>query len=406
MAEYYVNKSGNDGNSGVDHANAWASIQHAIDTISSSDTIWVGSGVYEENLTYPGSNKTFDVKADGYVTLDGTSIGGNLVNSGSSQYWYPSFYNFVIKGYSYIGPAYQGVIPRYYYCDIENCGISFNNKYAGVTHDYQYCILKDVTITLNYYASGIFSLKHCTCRNITWTYAQGGPRHTTFTLALESDDFDSHIYIYQSVNDYAVLSSLDYCNVRDKITYKGTEYANLATFQAAYPTLASHSINQVPDFNDDLTLRWSSPNIGNGEAGTDIGAKGPATYYTSTDDLFDGALLSNISRDENGDFKLDVGQTSGTITSAVLDFGGDVTLNEFRWLSDETYPADVVDYDKTDTAPNRRNFEYRIQTNAQGSFGQSDPTPSWQIAERDDDLSLTCQYFQVRFTLRNDGVAA
>ncbi len=52
MAEYYVNKSGNDGNSGADHANAWASIQHAIDTISSDDTIWVGSGVYEENLTY------------------------------------------------------------------------------------------------------------------------------------------------------------------------------------------------------------------------------------------------------------------------------------------------------------------------------------------------------------------
>ena len=78
MAEYYVNKSGDDTNSGASHDEAFATINYAVGTAANGDTIYVGSGVYEENISIgSGFNKTLYLMADGYAVMDGASIGGN-----------------------------------------------------------------------------------------------------------------------------------------------------------------------------------------------------------------------------------------------------------------------------------------------------------------------------------------
>ncbi len=46
--DYYVRRSGNDGNAGTSAGTAWRTIQHALDTMAAGDTTWVGAGNYNE----------------------------------------------------------------------------------------------------------------------------------------------------------------------------------------------------------------------------------------------------------------------------------------------------------------------------------------------------------------------
>ena len=69
MTTYYVNKSGNDSNSGLDENNAKLTIGGGVVAASSGDTIKVQSGVYYETVGASGKSLVF--QADGYVVIDG-----------------------------------------------------------------------------------------------------------------------------------------------------------------------------------------------------------------------------------------------------------------------------------------------------------------------------------------------
>lgn len=60
MATYYVRKSGNDGNDGLTPATAWLTVSKALGTtgISSGDTVYVGAGVYREDVTVTMTSAT------------------------------------------------------------------------------------------------------------------------------------------------------------------------------------------------------------------------------------------------------------------------------------------------------------------------------------------------------------
>ena len=47
MTNYYVRLSGSDAADGLSAANAWATLVHAMDTISAGDTVYIGAGVHE-----------------------------------------------------------------------------------------------------------------------------------------------------------------------------------------------------------------------------------------------------------------------------------------------------------------------------------------------------------------------
>ncbi len=60
MATYYVSvQRGNDGNGGTSQASPWLTIAHALATVAAGDTVYVGSGVYREQLTVSTAGTVF-----------------------------------------------------------------------------------------------------------------------------------------------------------------------------------------------------------------------------------------------------------------------------------------------------------------------------------------------------------
>lgn len=67
---YYVDDSGSDGNGGTGWGDAWLTIQHAVDTVASGDTIMVGAGTYAGAIV------------DRQVAIVGAAGGGSIITSG------------------------------------------------------------------------------------------------------------------------------------------------------------------------------------------------------------------------------------------------------------------------------------------------------------------------------------
>jgi len=419
MANKYVNKSGDNGNGGTSHSDAYETISYGISQMSNGDTLYVGSGVYEENLSFSSSG-TYNIYGDGYVVLDGSSVGGTCINVAHHVDATVKLYDLTIVNYT--NGAWAGHRNEIHFkrCIVKDCsgyGLRVTNYQSSGYTLSEDCVWDNAHIDcLREYLPGNVYIKTSTFINNTSAngaiYAYGLRSGQSGKLYISSCHIDDTLKLNGNVygGGYVELGSLDYCNVRDSIEYQGSVYNNLSEFQAAYEALAGHSFNKDPDFNDNYTLRWSSPNIGNGESSVDIGGLESASYYNGSSNLFEDAILSNISRNASGDFEVS-GASVGTITSSVLDFGSDVEIGIVRLNAIEYYPDDVVDYDNGDTEPNRRNYEYRYATDASGAFTQSAGSPSWNIAEfgdhlKDDKSVPACRYIQFRITIRTNGVAA
>ena len=85
MATYYVNKSGNNGNAGTSVGAAKLTIQAAMTLTSTGDTVVVGSGLYNESVTWVSGTRT--MLADGNVVMDGTGLAVNpaIYTTGSAS---------------------------------------------------------------------------------------------------------------------------------------------------------------------------------------------------------------------------------------------------------------------------------------------------------------------------------
>ena len=76
---YYVATNGNDGNSGKSTSSPWRTIQHAANTASAGDTVYVMGGTYKEKITITRSGSsgnyiTFAVYPGQTATIDGTGL--------------------------------------------------------------------------------------------------------------------------------------------------------------------------------------------------------------------------------------------------------------------------------------------------------------------------------------------
>ena len=80
MTTYYVRASmGNDGNTGLSPAQAWLTIDKAANTVAAGDTVYIGSGLYREQVTMDtagasGNPIKFIGDIDGVQTGDGGAV--------------------------------------------------------------------------------------------------------------------------------------------------------------------------------------------------------------------------------------------------------------------------------------------------------------------------------------------
>ena len=103
---YYVRVTGNDGNSGTSPAQAWATIDQAANTMVAGDVVYVGAGVYTEEVTpsndgTPASPIQFIADTDGSMTGDVGTVEitrptGNVLNVDRDDYI--EFHRFKISG--------------------------------------------------------------------------------------------------------------------------------------------------------------------------------------------------------------------------------------------------------------------------------------------------------------------
>lgn len=74
MTTYYVRKSGSDGNAGTSSGTAWLTIDHAANNVSAGDIVWIGAGVYREEVTIDTSG-TSGSEIEWRADIDGTQTG-------------------------------------------------------------------------------------------------------------------------------------------------------------------------------------------------------------------------------------------------------------------------------------------------------------------------------------------
>jgi len=75
VATYYVRKSGNDGNGGESAGDAWLTIDKAANEVAAGDTVYIGAGLYREQVTMDtsgtsGNQISFIGDIDGVQTGD------------------------------------------------------------------------------------------------------------------------------------------------------------------------------------------------------------------------------------------------------------------------------------------------------------------------------------------------
>jgi hypothetical protein len=105
---YYVRKSGSDANDGASPATAWLTVDKAANTLVAGDWVYVGAGVYDEQVTPANSGTASDpirfvADTDGSQTGDAGSV--EITDSGGTQEVilveaknYIEFFGFKISG--------------------------------------------------------------------------------------------------------------------------------------------------------------------------------------------------------------------------------------------------------------------------------------------------------------------
>lgn len=151
---WYVKSGGNDALSGLDWANAWATITTAAATSGPGDTVMVEAGTYVEDVditrggssnllvTYEangtvlvqGSAYPFHLDRVGSVILDGFTIEATAGNAAVYLTWAPTnvIRNCTIDGSTYGVRPYQSPWTHIYQCDISGSsyGVYVANQYA------------------------------------------------------------------------------------------------------------------------------------------------------------------------------------------------------------------------------------------------------------------------------------
>lgn len=433
MADLFVCKDGNDGNSGASYAAADAklTIQAAIDASATGDVIHVGPGVYNESLLVSRSGGlSIEIYADGYVILDGenTLANGVEVQSPDHSGNYLTIYDFIVKSFTNFGFGVQfspghhaNVIPKrciaydctYGYmmgagtdcglvptdCQAYDCQIGFYHAAAagGRQMILGFCVAAFCTTGFQKDSTGYMDVRHCISA------------------------YNTHLAIVSNVSNLGFFDYNDmwFDGVADA-TWLGVTYTDLATWQAAVTPFEVHSISEDPVFCDPekrifqlhvtsgLFTKLREGGVGSSAGpvpGVLVGAI--SVSKNDLDGYWADKILSGTVVNGQDNVELDAGPTEGYVRTPVIDLGRNRKVRRINIktnLNNMRYPTDVPDFDPADVEPKRMTYRYRISAVA---FVDSDVSPFWVEIEPSAfgfDINTGARYIQVEVTLRNDGV--
>ncbi|REE01101.1 hypothetical protein [Marinoscillum furvescens] len=265
---YFVAPWGDDGTGTGTAANPWQTIATAIASTSSTATIVIYTGVYQETGLSAG---TRNIIGDGSVMLLGAGSGIGLTIGGSNNY----VKNIIFKNY--------------------DTGLRITNS-ANSTYA-EDCVFVNAGLLNQYtFTGGAFGyIRGCILINSVYTAGQATARRdTTFDSIIINSPISgngTHRGCYIDENSHLTMTvagdPATNSNIRGSITIDGTSYTDLAAANAANPTYFSGCVDLDPKFNNaeggDFSLAADSPHIGAGNAGNNIGGTtfGQSYFYGS-----------------------------------------------------------------------------------------------------------------------------
>ncbi len=393
--DVYVSKNGNDNTGDGSATNPFASIQKGVDALSTGQKLIVGTGKYEEAVS--NGHPTNEIIGDGLVIWDGNSLVGQItgIDKGIIR-------NLRIKNFYLVQASFQD-------CFIDN--ITSTILQGTVKGN----ILKSCTFAQNTNVGTQF--RNCTFISCAWT---GKWR----AQSVQNCHFDENTAPEHDLN---YLLSSDFNNYEmDKVNNM-----SLSDFQLANPNLEQNSITENPIFGDDTidnyTLQNDSVNLGAGIDGDDIGAWGRADSFDGLSDQFlpaNGAILTDVDVDGNGNFTITAPSTTGIIESAGIDLGKKYTLDIFDFFGDYDLDAgEVPDLDNVAQDPNHLTYQmkyadtegdletatwYQMVWGYPPQIGQDSQSNTVGNGDPDFDIStatpVEAQWVKILITLRNDGI--
>ena len=157
--DYFVRKTGSDGNAGTSAGTAWLTVDYATDNVAAGDTIYVGAGTYVEDV-YPAISGTVGNPIKYIADTDGAQTGdaGDVILSSPAGLRalyifsrdYIEVYNFKISGGSsqvvYWRDSVGGVL--------ENCEVYNGGVYGVYLNTNAELVARDCNIHDNGSASG------------------------------------------------------------------------------------------------------------------------------------------------------------------------------------------------------------------------------------------------------------
>jgi hypothetical protein len=127
-ATYFVSTTGSDGNNGMSLANAWRTIQHAVNTMPSGESVQVESGTYAEHVTIVRDGVTVqaDPNATSAPVVQGFTITADNVTVDGFEITFQN--NSTPGGYGvYLHGASNAVVENNYIHDLCHDGVRFDS---------------------------------------------------------------------------------------------------------------------------------------------------------------------------------------------------------------------------------------------------------------------------------------
>ena len=451
---FYVSAiGGNDSNAGTTDA-PFKTISAGVTAAEAagsgySQTVVVGTGIYNEKITAANTTDYLVIQGDGNVIVDGT---GQAASIYQGHYWHYKDITFVnapvfIEGNgTYIGTYTRCKFKNINGINLSNWNVSSNKNVKGI---FVNCVFVDCEV-----ASTIIYLRYTTFRNCT--FYNGRPNGTVtgaynasslgnlysnclFYVPSGSYSFTNNYMInYGTVLQDCVFPSntkvkwgqptsfdadLTQQALDDQPSATGCRIASMSfngnitgsgAFNLIEATMPLNSITKELYANSNIVIPLGS--MGNLAPRTTYGEDASSANPLHTDG---GATWANIITGSLGGFQISAsGALSGTITSAVIDqgtpkvvksIGSSWTTTAANAAAPSTYPSGALNH-----SPTRYQYEMR--------YGNSTPSGDYSIFEWDtipyvnsngtgsgDQLfdtgsyeNVLARYLQLRITLRND----
>lgn len=425
---------------------AYKTIQSGLGLCSSGDTLYVGSGNYNETISI--SNISLNIYADGVVNMDGSGLGmvtplyyyssvnGTILNFGSSSpnsgCWF--FRNYTVNSTngtvclyanpSSYGAAYVNLTNVYLFGNTNNINgvfVSHGNQSTGqisltrcIVANYSnngvWCYYPAVSSSS---AAYIFSSTFYNCGtalkvdNLTYCRVSStySIYHTcTYGFVYPASpagnyfgDFDvfynvTHLVNYSTTNvdtlaGVQALGAETHGSVSDPGLVDPANGVFYITTNSSYGAFPYSALTRGAGYNPDA--KWVI-------TGT-IDGSGPGSgWYCS-----DGSVTKNGT---TGFFELSGAGPTGVIWSPVFDLGSAQYVTQVNLAALQTWSTNMVDTTKTDSKPNYQTIEIRGSLN---SFNQNDGSLTWTEIKSNMSFSgIPARYIQVKLTLRNDDIGA